>query len=212
MLGTARGLAEAGYRTVLVDLRGQGASSGKYLTYGVREAADLAQVIDELERRGLVVGKLGVYGISYGATTSIHLAGRDPRISAVVAVAPFSNMRDEAPHFVRTMAPGVGALISDATYDRAIDEAGRQAGFDPQAADAVPAIRRTTAPVLLLHGTHDWVVPAWHSARLHQAARDHSELVLIPGLGHTTIWLDPNNEVALRTRDWFRWWLEAPRF
>ena len=101
MMGPAKTLAEAGYRTVLVDLRGHGRSTGEFLTFGIQEAADLSQVIDSLEQRGLIAGKLGVYGISYGATTSIHLAGRDPRVQAVVAVAPFSTMRDEVPQFAR---------------------------------------------------------------------------------------------------------------
>ena len=74
MLGTAQMLAEAGYRAVLVDLRGHGRSTGDFLTFGPGEARDLSQVIDDLDRRNLISGRLGVYGISYGATTSIHLA------------------------------------------------------------------------------------------------------------------------------------------
>ena len=203
MMGTANALSRAGYRAVLVDLRGHGRSTGEYLTFGVQEAKDLSQVIDALQERGLVAGKLGVYGISYGATTSIHLAGLDPRIQAVVAVAPFSTMRDEVPHFGRTLVPGVGTAISDETYQEAITEAGQTAGFDPDEASAVAAIRRTTAPVLLMHGTDDKVVPCWHGERLHAAARDHSRLVLIPGMGHTTIWCDKKGEVADRACAWF---------
>ena len=207
MLRQAKDLATAGYRAVLVDLRGHGRSTGDYLTFGLREARDLSQVIDALEQRGLVAGKIGVYGVSYGATTSIHLAGRDPRIRAVVAVAPFSTMRDEIPQYGRTMVPGVGRMISDETYQQAIDEAGRRAGFDPDRASAVEAIQQTSAQVLLIHGTSDWVVPQYHSIRLHEAARDHSELVSVPWYGHTVIWFDPTGEVAVRTAAWFDRWL-----
>ena len=207
MLRQARQLAEAGYRAVLVDLRGHGHSTGDFLTFGLQEAADLSEVIDALERLALVAGEIGVYGVSYGATTSIHLAGRDPRVRAVVAVAPFSNMRDEVPEYGRTMVPGVGAMISDETYQRAIDAAGGLAGFDPDRASAVEAIRQTSAQVLLVHGTHDWVVPQYHSIRLHEAARDHSQLVSVPWHGHTVIWADPTGEVVVHTRAWFDRWL-----
>jgi pimeloyl-ACP methyl ester carboxylesterase len=210
MMGKARRLAEAGYRAVLVDLRGHGRSTGEYLTYGVGEARDLAQVIDELQRRGLLSGKLGVYGISYGATTSIHLAGLDPRIEAVVAVAPFSTMRDEVPHYGRTMVPGVGKAISEETYQEAIDEAGRLAGFDPDDADAAAALRRTKAPVLILHGDDDWVVPDRHGRRLRDAAPDRVELVSLPGLGHKSIWADSQGEVARRSTAWFDRHLASP--
>lgn len=207
MLGPAKALSDAGYRTVLVDLRGHGRSTGEFLTFGVQESEDLSQVIDDLQRRGLVAGKIGVYGISYGATTSIHLAGRDPRVRAVVAVAPFSTMRDEVPHFAQVMVPGVGWAIPGETYQRAIDQAGRLAEFNPDRASAVEAIQRTSAQVLLMHGTNDWVVPHRHSVRLHAAAPDHSQLVSLPWIGHVVIWFDPTSEVAHRTRAWFDRWL-----
>jgi len=203
MLGTARMLAGAGYRAALVDLRGHGRSSGKWLTYGVRESRDLSQVIDALEDRGLIAGRLGVYGISYGATTAIHLAGRDGRIEAVVAVAPFSTMRDEVPHYIHTILPGAGAAISDESLQEAIDGAGEMGRFNPDVASAVAAIRRTHAPVLILHGTNDWMVPHWHALRLRDAAPDRTRLVLIPGLGHVTIWFDPTGKVAAESRAWF---------
>jgi pimeloyl-ACP methyl ester carboxylesterase len=207
MLPAARALAHAGYRAVLVDLRGWGRSTGKYLTFGLQEAKDLSQVIDELERRRLLAGNLGAYGISYGATTSIHLAAADRRVRAVVAVEPFSTAREEVPHFARVMVPGVGWLIPEQTYQRSLDEAGRIAHYDPDEADAVKAIARTSAPVLIIHGTNDWIVPHRQSERLHAAALDHSELVSVPYLGHIALWVDPGGHVAQRARDWFDRWI-----
>jgi pimeloyl-ACP methyl ester carboxylesterase len=207
MLPAARSLADAGYRAVLVDLRGRGRSTGQFMTFGLQEAKDLSQAIDALGQRGLLAGKLGVYGISYGATTSIHLAAADRRIRAVVAVEPFSTAREEVPHFARMVAPGVGLLIPEKTYQQSLDEAGRIAHFDPDEADAVKAIQRTSAPVLIMHGKNDWVVPHEQSERLHAAARDHSELELIPYLGHVGLWVDPGGHVAQRARDWFDRWI-----
>lgn len=64
----------------------------------------------------------------------------------MVAVAPFSTMRDVVPDYSRTILPGVGALISDDTLQKAIDEAGRQGNFDPDLADAVAAIQKPKHP------------------------------------------------------------------
>lgn len=203
MLPHARRLAAHGYRAVLVDLRGHGQSDGEYMTYGLEESADLVRVIDALAARRLISGRLGVLGVSYGATTAIHLAGRDPRIDSVVAVAPFSNLRDVVPDFGRTVLPGVGSLVSDQALAAGIDEAGKQAGFDPDLADACQALQRTSAPVLVIHGEEDWMVPTYHGRRLHEAAPDHSELRLLPCTGHLTAWLDPTGRVADETLDWF---------
>ena len=207
MLPAAWKMADAGYRIVLVDLRGRGRSSGQFMTFGLQEAKDLSQVLDEIQRRGLLAGNLGVYGISYGATTSIHLAAIDRRVRAVVAIEPFSSAREEVPHFARTVAPGIGALISDKTFQDSLSEAGRIADYDPDEADAVKAIQQTSAPVLIMHGMNDWIVPHEQSERLHAAARDHSELVLVPYLGHVTMWFDPGGQVARRSHDWFDRWL-----
>jgi pimeloyl-ACP methyl ester carboxylesterase len=204
MHGTASDFARAGYRAVLVDLRGHGASTGDRLTYGLREALDLTAVIDELAARRVLAGELGVYGISYGATTAIHLAGIDERVRAVVAVAPFSDMRSEVSHYVRTIGiPGVGPFLSEDYIQAAVDEAGRINGFSPDRADAAIAIQYTDAPVLLVHGKADMIIPCAHSERLHAAAPDHSELLLMPGLGHITIWVDPLGKIQRASEAWF---------
>ncbi len=200
MLHTAHRLAAAGYRGVLVDLRGHGRSTGEYLTYGTQEARDFSQVIDALFRRGLVAGPIGVYGVSYGATTSIHLAALDQRVRAVVAVEPFGMVRPELAHWV--------PMVPRQTFDEALAEAGEEAGFDPGMSDAADAIARTTAPVLLMHGTDDWIVPYWNSLLLQQEGAGHCELVTFPLRGHESLWLDFDGELARRAVEWFDRWLK----
>jgi fermentation-respiration switch protein FrsA (DUF1100 family) len=88
-----------------------------------------------------------------------------------------------------------------------VDRAGAMAGFDPDKSDAVDAIQRTAAPVLLLHGTNDWIVPYWNSILLQQAASDHSERVAIPRGGHASLWFDLDGSVSARAIEWFDRWL-----
>ena len=201
MLHTAHRLAEAGYRVVLVDLRGHGRSTGDYLTYGKQEARDLSQVIDAVQALGLADGPIGVYGVSYGATTSIHLAALDWRVRAVAAVEPFGMVRPELAHF----AP----MIPAQTFEQSLNEAGCIAGFDPNFSDAADAIGHTTAAVLLMHGTDDWIVPYWNSVLLHEEATGHCELVTFPRRGHQSLWLDYDGELAFRAAAWFDRWLPS---
>jgi pimeloyl-ACP methyl ester carboxylesterase len=210
MLPQALALARAGYRAVLVDLRGHGRSTGKYLTYGVQEAQDVSQVIDALEQQQLVAGEIGVWGISYGATTSIHLAACDSRVRAVVAVEPFGMVRQEIRHFGYLMMPEVACFVSDSQFQRIVDQAAAKAGFDPDSSDAVDAIAQASAPVLLLHGTNDWVVPYWNSIALQQAAPDRTERIPIPGGGHTSLWFDLDGRVSNSAIVWFDRWLTVP--
>ncbi len=203
MLGKARDLARAGYRVFLVDLRGNGRSTGQWLTYGVRESEDLVQVIDAVEARDLLDGDLGVWGISYGAATAIQLAGRDPRVKAVVAVAPFSSMRDIVPNFITTVIPPIGWTMSDADFTAMIDDAASRAEFDPDKADARFAAMRSRAPILLLHGKWDALVPIANSERIAAADPPDTRLEQLPMLGHISIYFDPLGSVRKRSVQWF---------
>lgn len=195
--------AEAGYRVAIVDLRGHGGSSGATLTYGVRESQDLVQVLDELEARGLLVGKIGVFGHSYGAATAIEFAALDRRVAAIVAAAPFADLRDEVPHYVRTVLPGVGSLIPASYFNAALDDAGRIGNFNPDDASAEAAITQTSAPILLVHGLDDLIIPPEHSLRIYAAAEQPARLVFLPDTGHFGVWWDARGEVATESLAWF---------
>ena len=207
MLNTANALAADGYRAVLVDLRGHGRSTGERITYGVQEASDLVQVVDALERRDLLAGRLGVYGFSFGVATAIELAGRDPRVRAVVAVAPYSSLRDAAGHLVRTRIPGASLFASERWIECTMEEAGRRGGFDPRAATPIAAIRRTNAMVLLIHGDADRFVPPYHSTLLNRAAPDHSRVSIIEGASHNDLANDEKGAAASLALGWFNQWI-----
>ena len=149
-----------------------------------------------LEQQQLIAGEIGVMGLSYGATTSIHLAACDPRVQAVVAVEPFAMVRPEIRRFGDVMAPEISFFIPESDFQRAVDRAGATAGFDPDRSDAVDAIQRTSAAVLLLHGTDDWIAPCWNSVVMQEAAPEHSEMVPIPRGGHVSLWFDLDGSVS----------------
>ncbi len=187
-------LTAARFRVVLVDLRGHGRSTGDWLSYGVVESRDLAQALDALETRGLRVGSVGVMGFSYGAAVAIEWAGSDPRVKAVVAIAPFASLRAVVPEYSPIPFP-------ESFLNGAIDLAGKRGGFNPDEASPVLAIARTRAPVLLIHGEDDSNIPSWHSKLIYEAGRTHAKLVLVPDADHASIADDP--VVTDRAPAWF---------
>lgn len=203
MVGWGERLAAMGYRAVLVDSRGHGRSSGDHLTYGVLEARDLSQALDALTAQGLAPGRVGVMGVSYGAATAIEWAAVEPRVAAVVAVAPFQSLRAVVPVYVERFLPGVGGLIPDLLIGRAIARAGRTGGFDPDQSP-LEAITRTRAPVLLVHGREDVNIPPSHSEALHARALDHSELLLVEGEDHQSITADRSGILWRRAGAWLQ--------
>lgn len=179
MLPWAFLFAQEGYRVVVVDLRGHGHSTGEWMGYGAWEAADLVQLTDELQRRGLIVGKLGVFGISYGAVMAIHWAARDPRVTTVVALAPFSDPQKAIVEFARGALPHLSRLVTDADLSVAETKAARMAGFQWSDVSVVEATKRLKAPILFFHGEWDgWISPQ-HSAELLKVSPPGSRRELV---------------------------------
>ncbi len=171
MVHWALHLAQQGYRAVLVDLRGHGRSTGNWIGYGAFEAADLRQVIDDLERRNLLAGRLGVVGLSYGASVGLQFAGADERVAAVVALEPFSDPRTAIVEFARATVPRLVGGWKQADFDRTIDAAGRLGDVDWAAADILGAVERMRAPVLYVVASDDRLISPEHTRRLAERTR-----------------------------------------
>ncbi len=203
MRSKAQALAKHGYRAVLVGLRGYGASSGALRGFGIHERHDLVQLVDALDRCGLLEGGLGVWGMSYGGAVAIMYAGQDPRVGAVVAVGAFAAMRPAVSHAMCLFFPFCSAIRDEQQRDLIVDCAAGISEIDADDASAEIAITRTTAPVLLVHGEWDSIVPIENGERLHAAAPDHSVLERLPSTGHFGSWWDLDGRVEALTMEWF---------
>jgi pimeloyl-ACP methyl ester carboxylesterase len=198
--GMGEALCGAGYRAVLMDLRGHGASSGRYLTYGQDEARDVTQVLDALEADGTRLGPLAVFGFSYGAAVSLDVAARDPRVKTAVAVSPFASVREVVRDYQSNYLRGPLKWLPDSWFQSALDDAGRISRFDPDRTGPENSIRLGSAPLLLIHGDADRQVPLRHSQKLEELAGARAKLVVVPGATHDSVLSRP--VVERETLDW----------
>jgi pimeloyl-ACP methyl ester carboxylesterase len=204
------GLACQGYRVILVDHRGHGRSTGDRISYGAIESRDMVQVLDALGQRGLIAGEVGAVGVSYGASVAICWAAIDPRLRVVVALAPFSSLRDaEADAGPMILGP-TRWMYSKEDYRDIIQRIGRLAGFDPDRQNALVAIAHSHTPVLLIHGQSDDFLRPAHSIRLHEADLDHSQLILVPGADHFDLWFMGAQMIMHESDEWFGHYLTPP--
>jgi pimeloyl-ACP methyl ester carboxylesterase len=180
-------LAQAGFRCLVLDLRGQGASTGDHISFGAFEARDLTQVLDDLARRGWDVSRVGVVGVSYGASVALLAAGHDRRVAAVVALEPFASAERAVPELMRAAFAKEAQGITDRQFAAAHLKEAKIAGFRWTDADIVAALGRTRAPVLFIHGENDtWLSPD-HSRELVRHAPAGSRLVLAPRENHVSL-------------------------
>lgn len=200
--------AEAGYRVVLVDLRGHGRSTGPWIGYGAFEVGDLRIVLDDLQAKGLAGGKVGVLGISYGASMGLLWAAQDPRVGAVVALEPFSNAQDMPEELGRAVMPKMAAMMSSADFGRATAKAAQLGGFSWQDGNVLAAVEHVTVPVLYIYGGDDtWVSPA-HSRQLYDHTPGEKEIGVLEHDNHILLAmrLAPIDTEVLA---WFAKWLPA---
>jgi dipeptidyl aminopeptidase/acylaminoacyl peptidase len=208
LIPEAVALVDAGYRVVLVDLRGHGDSTGEYLTYGTLEAADVRALLASFGAT-TSLGPLGAYGFSYGGAVALKLAELEPKVQAVVAVSTFSTLRGVVADYREKYLPGPLRLIPDAWFQGAVDEAATLADFDPDAQSPLRSVEHSSERLLFIHGSADTQVPSRHSLALAAAAGSRATVVTLPGGTHDSMPRDPTGAVARESVRWFERHLAA---
>ncbi|MBI2217466.1 MAG: alpha/beta fold hydrolase [Candidatus Rokubacteria bacterium] len=162
--------------TLLVDLRYFGRSEGSATTLGHRERFDIVRAVDVLAARGFRA--VGVFGYSLGGAVALLAAAEDPRIRAVVAYAPFSDLRvlgrDVYRIFWIAKYPLVELMLA---WSRLF------LGADISRPSPAMAAARLSIPVLLLASREDEQIPFAHAERLAEALRNNPRAELRLGRG-----------------------------
>ena len=200
----ANAMAVYGYQTISIDLPGQGLSTGNHILYGNKTAEPIKAAIDSLEQQGKLMDNLILLGCSHGGATVLHEAAIDSRIDKVIAMEPYSSIKDASLDFISVEMRVPRFLINlnkQKIYD-AITIAGDIVGFDPVNETSIAAIKNIKAPVLLMHGSKDRHLPPIHSTNLAQAAPDITTLMLVDGAHHMNLPIYSLNKLARKVDKW----------
>lgn len=171
--GRARRFAEDGYVALALSMRGWPPSGGSD-DCGLRQPDDTARVVEWLRTQpGINADRIAIVGFSQGGQVALLAATRDPRLRAVVAYFPVTDVARWKTTTANADIPG---------YITAVCEPG---GVERRSPIANVALMR--APVMLVHGDADTRVPTDQSVRLKDARTAASlatELLLVPGAQH----------------------------
>jgi uncharacterized protein len=150
-----------GLSVLLFDYRGYGGNPGRPSEKGL--AADARAALAWVARQPDVdPNRIAYFGESLGAAVAIELAVQRPP-AALVLRSPFTSLADVG--VVHYPWLPVRQLLID-----------RYPSID--------RIASVKAPVLVIAGDRDDIVPAALSKRLYDAASEPKRYVLIPGVGH----------------------------
>jgi uncharacterized protein len=154
-------LASAGLDVLLFDYRGYGRSTGRPDEQGLYRDARAARGALLSESGGDRVAYLGE---SLGGAVALELALEHPP-AGLVLQSTFTGVREmAAQHY-----PFVPARLV------------------PEAFPSLRRIRALRAPLLVLHGDRDEIVPVQHGRALLDAAPEPKEIRVFPGLGHNDL-------------------------
>lgn len=183
MAGWAFLLAQSGYRTVLVDIRGHGQSTGDEVSFGKHEVEDFRQLLDYLTAHGLCDEKVGVLGYSYGADLALHWAAHDPRVRTVVAIAPYNNPEQA----IERLAQQLKIHITRRSLQKATALAAAHMDINWADWSGQTAMSQIKVPVLLIGGGKDLTSRPDDIEAMHRAAAGESEVIENPLVDHSMI-------------------------
>jgi len=167
----AQVLHAAGFHVLTLDVRGHGANPPEVLPLSVGEyAADARAGVNALRARPDVT-RIALLGHSMGAAGSLVAAARNPAVAAVVAVStPADPYRLTRQTFRLARLPIPDPIAWPLAWLTTRVYLGPRR-HSVASISASRAIREVAAPVLLVHGGEDVVVPVAHLERLARTRR-----------------------------------------
>lgn len=176
-------LAEAGWRCVLVDLRGHGESTGNQIFFGIQETNDLSLLLDALARDGQLTRPVAAIGESYGAALSLRWKTVEPRVDSVVAIAPYGSLSNATLNLSREYARWFPEVLLKAGLKRLPTVLRVDAGE----LDTTHVLKRSRVSALIVAGMQDKIMPPDEVRNVFQAAAPGSELLEVWGASHETV-------------------------
>jgi len=169
-------ITRSGSDLLILDYRGYGKSAGKPSEQGLY--LDAVAGYDWLVARSSA--RILCHGESLGTAVATELATRRP-CAGLILEAPFTSRSEMAAQVVPVVGPWVAR------------------GFDT--ASKIPSV---DAPVWILHGSRDGVVPQRLGRRVFEAAREPKQFWSIDGAGHNDILVRAGSEYVRRLQNFYQ--------
>jgi fermentation-respiration switch protein FrsA (DUF1100 family) len=155
-------ILDSGFGLYAPSYRGYAGSEGE-----PSEAALISDGLEHFDRAAAAGSPLIVHGESLGTGIATAVVAERPEARLLVLEAPYTALVDIAKADYPWLP--VDLLMKDPMPTR-------------------ERIGKVDAPVLILHGTVDRIIPVEHGRRLFEFAKDPKVLKIVEGAGHSDLW------------------------
>jgi pimeloyl-ACP methyl ester carboxylesterase len=190
---------EAGFNILVFDLRNSGKSTRSFSTMGFFEQDDVIAAVDYLQQQKQIL-RIGIFGTSMGAATSILAMVDDQRIAAGVFEAGWANLDDLYGEIIEQhlglpnfpLAPLIAWMLEQRTgMDMAVvNPENLLGGISPR-------------PVFIIHCSGDNLIGFSHGERNYAAANQPKEFWKSPCQMHARAWQSDPEYIENRVTDYF---------
>jgi uncharacterized protein len=176
MISRAAFLYKHGYNILLFDFQSYGKSQGVMSTLGMVESEDILAAISYIHGLpDMVYSKVGVLGLSMGATAAVLAAARSKDIEALVA--------ESCPEDATLVTSDVPSEASREADQELIEQVYGVDVTKARPIDVVDKLAGRTA-IFFINGDNDGTTPLDGMQSLYQEAGQPKQELVAPGAGH----------------------------
>ena len=182
--------AQKGYNVVMPDLRGHGESGGDYIGMGWLDRKDVLKWLELIISRDSAA-KIVIQGGSMGAATAMMAAGEKlpENVKAIVEDCGYTSAFDVFSDVLWDHArlPAFPLVYTAELYAMIF------AGYSFSEASALDQIKKSTVPVLFIHGDSDNFIHTDMVYKLYDACPTEKELLVVEDAAHgQALYRDPD--------------------
>lgn len=171
-----------GYGMLLPDARAHGKSEGTYIGFGCLDRKDALQWIKWVIKECGEDIELLLHGISMGGATVLMTSGLElpAQVKGIISDCGFTSPKEVFTHVLHTMyhLPAFPVIAISDYINR------KKAGYGMDECNAAREVKKSSVPILMIHGSADSFVPASMCEKIYENCKEPKRKLIIEGAAH----------------------------
>lgn len=189
-----------GFNVIMPDARGHGDSEGDYIGFGYHEREDYRRWINYIVKNKGEDSNIILHGVSMGAATVLMVSGEGNinNVKGIIADCSYTSAKDILSYQMKKIyrVPRFPLIYTSSILCKV------RAGYFFSDASPLEAVRRTTKPILFIHGEEDRFVPLDMGHKLYKNCNSNKKRIYIAkGANHGNSYFMDKKEYLKKVKE-----------